>query len=183
MRLTISTLAIGLSAVLTAGIARADEAPSSVFTQAIIDGAASAPLANDGKFAAAIGAIRRRTGDNGPVVLFARRVVKFEQQPQCGRVAYIIGQPSAHVFYSDMSGQFNICADGDPPLRMCSGQPDKLVPPSAICADLSRPVDTPEVDAAIKAAIAAGGMTPQQAAQTVRNAHANAATPKVGARQ
>lgn len=180
MRLTISAMAISAIALVSAGIAQADDAPSSVFTEAIVDGAASAPLANDGKFASALAAIRKRTGDNGPVVLFARRVSKFVQQPQCGRVAYIVGQPSAHVLYTDMAGQFNICADGDPPLRMCKGQPDKLVPPTAICPDLSRPVDTPEVAAATQAAIAAGGMTPQQAAQAVRSAQTKAASSKAG---
>ena len=116
-------------------------------------------------------------------MIFVRRVAKFEQQPQCGRVAYIVGQPSAHVLYSDMAGQFNICADGDPPLRMCKGQPDKLVPPTAICPDLSRPVDTPEVAAAIQTAIAAGGMTPQQASQAVRRAQTKAVPTKAGASQ
>jgi hypothetical protein len=170
MRLTASAWALHLLVIAIPNVAHADSAPSSVFTQAIMDGEARAPLANDGQFAKAIAAIKRRTGDNGPVVIYATRVTMFHQQPHCGRVSFIIGQPGSHIVYRDMAGEFNICDDGDPPLRICTGHPENLVPADSICADMSKPVDTPEVAAAIAAAIAAGGMTPEQAATTVRAA-------------
>jgi hypothetical protein len=170
MRLTISAWTLCLLAIAMPDLAHADAAPSSVFTQAIMDGEASAPLANDGQFANAIAAIKHRTGDNGPVVIYATRVTMFQEQPHCGRVSFVIGQPSSHIAYRDMAGQFNICDDGDPPLRMCAGHPEKLVPADSICADMSKPVDTPE----IAAAVAAGGMTPEQAAKSIRAAQPHA---------
>lgn len=180
MRLTLSAWGTCLIMALAPCVAHADAAPSSVFTQAIMDGEATAPLSNDGQFAKAIAAIKHRTGDSGTVVIYATRVAKFQQQPHCGRVSYVIGQPSSHTAYRDMAGQFNMCDDGSPPLRMCAGHPEKLVPYDSICADMTRPVDTPEVAAAIAAALAAGGMTPEQAAKMIRSSQPQ---PHAGARQ
>lgn len=166
MRLTIRGLILAASFVV-APCAFADSA-SSVFTQAVAQGQSSAPLSNDGQFKDAIAAIKKRTGSNGPVVLYASRIVTFEHQPHCGRVAFMIAQPDAHAAFRDMSGQMNICDNGDPPRRICKADPDKLVSPDGICADLSKPVDAPEVAAAIADAVAHGGMTPQQAAAMMR---------------
>jgi hypothetical protein len=184
MRLTISALTLSAMVLGTSAVAYADEGPSSVLTQAVMDGEASAPIPDDdARFASAVAMIKKRTGDAGPVMIITRRVAKFEKQPQCGRVAFIIGQPSAHVLYSDMSGELNICEDGEPPMQMCKGHPDKLVPPDSVCPDLSRPVNTPEVAAAIEAAVAAGSMTPQQLAKAVRDAQARAASSTQGSKQ
>ena len=101
-------------------------------------------------------------------MLVARRLVKFEQQPQCARVGFVIGQPSAKVLYTNMGGQLNICANGEPPQRMCKSLPSELVAPDTPCPDGSMPVDTPEVAAAIAAALAAGSLSPQKAATVVR---------------
>lgn len=178
MRLALSALAVCAFVVMTSGVAYADEGPSSVFTQALSNGSASAPLSDDGNFGKAVVAIKKRTGNSGPVVVYAQRVARFTQQPLCGRILFIIGQPSAKVMYADMSGQINICEDGEPPLRMCKGSPDKLVPYNSVCPDASTPVDTPEVTAAIQGAVAAGGMTPEQAAKAVRNTGPNAPAAK-----
>lgn len=178
MRLSLPAWSVCAFVMMISAWARADEGPSSVFTQALSNGSASAPLSDDGNFGKAVVAIKKRTGDNGPVAVYAQRITRFTQQPLCGRVGFIIGQPSAKVMYSDMSGQFNICEDGEPPLRMCKGHPDKLVPYNSVCADASTPIDTPEVAAAIQGAVTAGGMTPEQAAKAVRSATTDAPTAK-----
>lgn len=174
MRLPFQALAVCAFVLATSRIACAQEEPSSVFTLALSHGSASAPLSEDGNFGQAVKAIRKRTGDNGPVVVYAQRIARFAQQPLCGRIGFIIGQPGARVMYTDMSGQFNLCEDGEPPLRMCRGHADTLVPYNSVCPDASTPVDTPEVAAAIQAAVAAGGMTPEQAAKAVRSSPAQA---------
>ncbi|MGR9603124.1 hypothetical protein ACU80P_22085 [Pandoraea sputorum] len=151
-QLAIAALAI-LIPMATPTLCLASELPSSVFSTAVVKGEASAEIPDDGEFSSAVRIVKSKTGDPGPVVIFAKRLVKFEQQPQCARVGFAIGQPTSKVFYSDMGGQLNICADGEPPLRMCKSQPTKLVPANASCPDGSMPVDTPEVAAAIAAAL------------------------------
>jgi hypothetical protein len=169
MRLTISALTASILALAIPGISHADDAsPRSVLTNAVANGSASAPLDDNGQYAAVIAAVKMKTGSNGPLMIYATRVVTFREQPRCGRVAYVIGQPSANLAWPDMGGQLNICDNGDPPLRMCKGDPGKLVLSNSQCADRSAPVDTAEVAAAIRAALAAGGMTPEQAAKMVR---------------
>lgn len=168
MRLLPLTFAASLLPALVPTIAVAGAPPTSVFSQAAMDGEASATIPDDGEFSAAVKIVKSRTGDNGPVVLVARRLVKFEQQPQCARVGFVIGQPSARVLYTDMGGQLNICANGEPPQRMCKSHPSKLVAPDTPCPDGSMPVDTPEVAAAIAAALATGSLSPQKAAAAVR---------------
>lgn len=169
MRLTISAVASSAIAFATPGIAYAtDGLPESVLTQAVVEGKASAPLDDNGQFSTAIAAIKNKTGNDGAVMIYAARVLAFSQQPRCARVAYVIAQPDAHLAWPDMGGQLNICEDGQPPLRMCGGHPDRLVLANSLCPDRSTPVDTPEVAAAIQAAIAAGGMTPEDAATMVR---------------
>lgn len=169
MRLTISALTAGILASAIPGISYADDAsPKSVLTDAVTSGSASAPLDDNGQYAAVIAAVKKKTGSDGPLMIYASRILTFKQQPRCGRVAYVIGQPSANLAWPDMGGQLNICDNGDPPLRMCKGEPDTLVLSNSQCADRSAPVDTPEVAAAIQAALAAGSMSPEQAAKMVR---------------
>ncbi|MBN6738846.1 hypothetical protein LGM85_28150 [Burkholderia multivorans] len=160
----LSLLSASLSATTLSG------GPQSVFMIALENGTATAPLDSNGQYSVAISAIRERTGDNGPVVVLARRIASFKEQPRCGRVAFIVAQPSSHTAWTDMGGELNICDDGNPPLRICAAEPSKLVLPDSACADGSTPVDIPEVADAIKSATAAGGMDPREAARRVRAA-------------
>ncbi|MDN4571881.1 hypothetical protein DBB29_24800 [Pandoraea cepalis] len=169
MRLLPRAIVMCLLAAATPMVVLAASPPTSVFSEAAEKGEASATIPEDGEFSAAVRIIKRKSGDNGPVVLLARRLVKFNQQPQCARIGFVIGQPSANVLYTDMGGQLNICVNGEPPLRMCKAQPSKLVPPDAQCPDGSMPVDTPEVATAIATALATGSLSPQQAAAAVRS--------------
>jgi len=162
-------LALVLSLALAQSSANAaPDGPQSVLTLALANGSASAQLDDNGQYAIAISAIHQRTGDLGPVVVLARRIVSFKEQQRCGRVAFIVAQPSSSIAWTDMGGELNICDDGDPPLRTCKANPGKLVLAESACADGSSPVDTPEVAAAIKNAVAAGGMVPREAARRVR---------------
>jgi len=171
-----TSAALCLSLVLSAAAnAAAIDGPQSVLTLALANGSASAPLDDHGQYAQAISAIQARTGDHGPVVVLARRVAAFKEQSRCGRVAYIVAQPTSHIAWTDMGGELNICDDGNPPLRMCKAQAGKLVLPDSVCADGASPVDTPEVQAAISDAISAGGLDPRAAARRVRAASATAA--------
>ncbi|HDR9757823.1 TPA: hypothetical protein QDC44_001946 [Burkholderia cepacia ATCC 25416] len=172
------SLALALSLALAQSTANAvTDGPQSVLTLALVNGSASAQLDDNGQYATVISAIHQRTGDRGPVVVLARRVVSFKEQPRCGRVAFIVAQPSSSIAWSDMGGELNICDDGDPPLRICKANPGKLVLGESACADGSPPVDTPEVAAAIKNALAAGGMDPREAARRVRAMATPASTP------
>ncbi|WP_124648996.1 hypothetical protein [Burkholderia stagnalis] len=179
MRTTSTALCVCffLSASATAA---SSDGPQSVLTLALAKGAASAPLDEHGQYAQAISAIQARTGDHGPVVVLARRVAAFKGQPRCGRVAYIIAQPTSQIAWTDMGGELNICDDGNPPLRMCKAQSGKLVLPDSICSDGSHPVDTPEVAAALSNAISAGGLDPRAAASRVRAAAAAAGASTAG---
>lgn len=169
MRRNLSAVAACAIAFVAPGIVHAaDGLPESVLTQAVVEGKASAPLDDNGQFSTAIAAIRKKTGNDGAVMIYAARVLTFSQQPRCARVAYVIAQPDAHLAWPDMGGQLNICEDGQPPLRMCDGHPGRLVLANSLCPDRSTPVDTPEVAAAIQAAVAAGGMTPEDASRMVR---------------
>nr|AJL34949.1 hypothetical protein pBPS066 [Burkholderia pseudomallei] len=175
MRTTSAALCLTLFLSAT-GTAASNDGPQSVLTLALANGTASAPLDEHGQYAQAISAIQARTGDHGPVVVLARRVATFKEQPRCGRVAYIVAQPTSHIAWTDMGGELNICDDGNPPLRMCKAQSGKLVLPDSNCSDGSTPVDTPEVAAAISSAISAGGLDPRAAARRVRAASSSGAS-------
>jgi hypothetical protein len=140
--------------------ARADDAMAAAFRRALTDGAASAPLPNNKMTQSAERAVKQRTGSDAPLVLFAKRIETFQQQPDCGRVAFVIAQPATNSAWKDMGGELNVCKDGAPPLRVCKSNPGQLIPYDAPCKDGSRPVDTPEVAAAIAAAVQEGGLTP-----------------------
>lgn len=113
----LSLLSASLSATTLSG------GPQSVFMIALENGTATAPLDSNGQYSVAISAIRERTGDNGPVVVLARRIASFKEQPRCGRVAFIVAQPSSHTAWTDMGGELNICDDGNPP---CVSVPPNL---------------------------------------------------------
>ncbi len=178
------SLALALSLALAQSSANAaPDGPQSVLTLALTNGSASAKLDDNGQYAAAIAAIHKRTGDTGPVVVLARRVQSFKDQPRCGRVAFVVAQPSSKILWTDMGGELNICEDGNPPLRACKANPRKLVLPDSACSDGSTPVDTAEVAAAIRRATAAGGLDPREAARHVRAAAGSASSATTGVRE
>ena len=106
--------------------------------------------------------IQAKTGSNGEITVSAVRVLRFSEQPNCGRVSFGLYQESTKTFWGQFGGQINICEDGSPPLRMCKQSPSRLVAVDATCADNSRPIDTPEVESAINDAVAKGGLTGTQ---------------------
>ncbi|OYU41900.1 MAG: hypothetical protein CFE44_27125, partial [Burkholderiales bacterium PBB4] len=107
---------------------------TSPFTEALINGDAQTPLPNDRQFTGLKDLIQQRTGDSGDIIIKAFRIQKFKTQPNCGRVAFIIMQPSRNIAWPDLGGQLNICTDGQPPLRECSETPGALYQPNHKCA-------------------------------------------------
>lgn len=146
-----------------AASAYAETSAPNVFAQALVVGEASAPAPSEPLFQKAFAAVRARTGDPGPLVLIAKRVTRFAGQSRCGRVAFALAQPSSHKVFPQLGGEINVCEDGLPPLQVCADQPSILVPPSAHCANGTRPHNTAEVDAAIQSSIARGSLSPEQA--------------------
>lgn len=180
---------IGLSSIIAIWAfainanAASDEGTANVFIRALVDGAASSPVSNIPQYQTAINIVRQRTGSDAPLTMYAARVRKFQQQPQCGRVLFLIGQPATHTAWKDMGGQLNICENGDPPLRMCKGALEKLQRAETFCPDGSRPVDTPEVAAAIQEAVARGSISPEAfdaRENALRQSSGNMSTPGKG---
>lgn len=136
--------------------------PTSVFTEALTKGQASVELPNDQQFAPLVQAIRGRTGSNGQIMVFAKLITRFKEQPTCGRVAFLVSQPSAHIAWDDLGGQLNICQDGLPPKKMCKSHPGHFYSVGASCPDGTPAQDTAEVEAAIKQALATGGLSNEQ---------------------
>jgi len=149
--------------LLTSAHLRAGDELSNVFIQALKNGEASTPLANEERFLPIKKELQARTGDDGEIYIKAQRVLRFTQQARCGRIVFAITQPSKNIAWIDLGGQLNICEDGTPPWRLCKDKPNVLVPPNGTCADKSEPQDTPEVKAAIEKALANGGLTKEQA--------------------
>lgn len=106
--------------------------------------------------------LQGKTGSTGEILMEVHRVSRFKSQPSCGRVLFGLYQPSSNTFWGQLGGQLNVCEDGTPPLKVCKSAPGQLVLPNHVCADKSRPVESPEVAAAISTALADGGMTIDQ---------------------
>ena len=149
-------------------LAMAQDIPASIFTEALIKGHASVELPNDDQFKPLVQTIRDRTGSNGQIIVFAKLVTRFKEQPTCGRVAFLVSQPSAHIAWNDLGGQLNICIDGLPPKRMCNSHPGQLYPAGAACPDGTPALDTLEVADAIKRALATGGLSNEQVKAKVK---------------
>lgn len=132
----------------------------------------------------AVQRIHAATGSPGIITIRFDRILKFKQQPNCGRISFAPYQESTKTFYGQMGAQINICEDGSPPLRICTNAPDVLVPSDSICSDKSKPVDTPEITKAINDAVSKGGLTPLDihnrltAAAKARNDNAGAINEK-----
>jgi len=152
-----------LTALMYCGFAHAvDVGDTNLFVTALKTGSASAPLPTDGSLKPAIQSLQKLTGDTGPIFVEVRRIARFQQQSRCGRVVFLIVQPSTNRGWPELGGQLNICEDGTPPWRVCKSQPNILAAPDRQCADKSSPIDSPEVEHAIQAANSAGSMSPDQ---------------------
>lgn len=150
---------VWLPLVIHGSVAAQVNMSSNAFTAALQDGIAFSIAPKDAHTLAAVKAIQATTGSDGDVSLSAIRVLKFKQQPTCGRVSFALYQESTRMFFGKLGGELNLCEDGSAPLRICKEAPNELVPADTVCADSRAPIDTPEVAAAINEAIAAGGLT------------------------
>ena len=159
-----ATAFLALIALLPASDAYADPL-ANVLVRALIEGNAVEPLPARPEYSQVMRMLQQQAGDDGPIAIRAARLVRFEQQPRCGRIVYALSQPSSRRVWSDLGGQLNMCEDGQPPLRQCAAKPGTLVPPDSKCADNSAPQDTPEVAKAIQNAIAHGSLTREQLVQ------------------
>lgn len=161
---------IGLLASLALH-AGADDGVPHVLVQALLEGHASQILTREGPFGSIVKTIQARTGDTGNIEIVAARLLRFKQQPDCGRVVFAIAQPSSHRAWSDMGGQLNLCASGSPPLRSCDDSAERLVLPDALCRDGKPPRDTPEVASAISQALRSGSLSQQQLQDRLNGMH------------
>ena len=176
--LIVQCLRIGVvAALLSSSPANADMTTlaGSPFVAALKEGKATAPPPQNPLTASAIKKLQERTGSNGPVTMVAFRIARFQSQPKCGRVGFGLLQESTHSFWGQFGGQLNVCEDGTPPLKMCRGKPAQLVLADHECADKTRPVDTAEVEQAIKKAMASGSMTIEQFRASMKKPAAGAA--------
>ena len=133
-----------------------------VFVEALEKGQSKAPFPADPRFTQAVSEIKRSTGDDGPLFVEAIRTIRFAEQPRCGRIAFIITQPSSRRAWPELGGQINLCKDGLPPWQICSDQPNTLIPPGKPCKNGTAPQNTKEVQSAIDDAIAEGGLSQQR---------------------
>lgn len=157
---------IFLATLLSCSLAYAmDASDTNLFVSALKNGTSTAPLPTDRQFGPAIKSLQAMTGDSGPIAIEVYRIVRFRQQALCGRVAFIIVQPSTKRGWPELGGQLNICEDGTPPWRVCKEQPNVLVAPDQQCPDKSASVDTPEIAQAIQAALASGSLSEDQIRQ------------------
>jgi len=138
----------------------------SLFVQALKEGMASAPLLSDPRMEKTVAELQKSTNSSGEITVTAARLLKFTQQPRCGRIQYWIEQSSTKTRWTQLGGQINMCEDGLPPWLVCADQ--TLVPPGLPCRDKSTPVMTDEVKATIQAAVAAGGLTTNQIEQKLK---------------
>lgn len=165
--------------LFAASAAMAQGVPSNVLVRALRDGSAAEPLLAEGPYQNIVRMIQKKSGDAGPVVVVAQRLKRFEKQPLCGRVVFAVTQPTSHAGWKNLGGQLNICDSGNPPLRVCADKPELLIPSDAVCADGSPPRDTAEVEAAIQASLASGGLSREQVYQQLFDAQ----SPPVNSKQ
>ena len=146
--------------------------PSNLFVQALSEGTAAMPLPERPEFREVRLQIEQLLGSQAPLELRAMRLLRFRQQPRCGRVAFGLWQPQTRRVVAAIAGQLNICEDGRPPLQECAANPGTLVPAGAICTDATgqrQPAhDTAEVRQAIQGSVAQGGMSVEQIRATKR---------------
>jgi hypothetical protein len=153
------------------------DSQSGVFAEALIEGTTSAPVPSHEEFAAVIRVLQAQTHDSGPILIKARRLFRFEQQAQCGRVIFSLTQPSSNTEWP-IGGQLNVCEDGLPPWRICKDKPDVLIAPQDRCPDNTEPQDTPEVAKAVKDALAKGDLSHEQVLQQLKDSAEKKGTAK-----
>lgn len=158
-----STLKIGFVSIVIflLGSVYADT-DVNVFTEALINGKAHSSLPDQSELQAIERYLQEQTHITAPLIIEARLVKRFQQQPQCGRIAFLIVQPGSQSAWPELGGQLNICEDGTPPLQVCANKPDVLISPSERCSDNSKPQDTLEVKEAIRIALDEGGLNQEQ---------------------
>jgi len=159
-------------AVLSTPITQAQQITrTSVFAQALIEGSATSPLPSYKQLDAVVQTHQKKTHDTGPVLIQAKRLFRFQQQSRCGRIIFSIVQPSNGAVLTN-GGQLNVCEDGLPPWRICKNNPKILISPQDHCSDNSELQDTPEVEQAIKTALANGDLSQIQVSQQLKDAAA-----------
>ena len=147
----------------------ADTTGKGVFVDALVFGHASTSIDKVLAFAPVLATLKSSTGSTGEITVSVNRVVKFSQQPHCGRVAFSVVQESSKTTWANMGGQMNICEDGAPPWQACSGMFETLVRPGSTCPDGTKAHPTEEVENAVRAAIAAGGKTPEEVSKELHS--------------
>ncbi len=181
LRLLMVASALAAGAAIAPAIAQSHSGPAGgqgVFADALMQGHASAAL-DDPRWAQLVGALQRSSGSQAPIVIEARRIVRFERQPRCGRIGYRITQPATGRVWGSMSAQLNLCDDGLPPWRACGSMVEVLVPPNQrACPEGGAPRDTAEVAAAIRTAMDQGGLGVDEARARVKAANDKAAAAK-----
>lgn len=151
--------------------AHAQDMMTNIFIEALEKGKASAPLKGEPWMENLIQAYQTATGSSEPLYVDVTRKIKFRDQPQCGRIAFKVLQKGVAPPAGGMSGgDLNICADGSPPLAACKGD-TKLVPESSTCPDGTKPTQTAEIQAAIRASIDAGNISHEEARKRVAKTH------------
>jgi len=148
-------------AVLLPVSAAAQMAPDSPPVVSLSEGRASTALPGSQGAQLVARKIKERTGSQGNITVEFVRIVRFTEQPRCGRVGYTLYQKSSNTAWGQFGGQLNVCEDGGPPLRLCKGSA-VLVPANAQCEDGSWPAETAEVLAAMARAVADGSLTGEQ---------------------
>jgi hypothetical protein len=157
-----------IGAIFISANSHAENIPNSnVFVQALINSEATAPVPKQQQFEQAIQSLQAQTQDTGPILIQAKRLLRFKEQVQCGRIKFWFIQPSSGKSWP-MGGQLNICENGQPPLRMCKDKPGFLISPNGHCPDRSEPQDTLEVAQAIKDALAKGDLSQEQVSQITK---------------
>lgn len=146
--------------VCAAGMSYAQE--ENPFVTALKQGQAQDAFAQP-KFANVISQLKKQTGNDGAIVLKARRLLWFKNQSRCGRIQFWVEQPATNTRWNEVGGDLNICEDGQPPWQICSDQ--KLVPYGSKCSDGKLATDTAEISAAIQESLKRGSLTMDQAKQ------------------
>lgn len=127
-----------------------------IFLAALKDGKATEAVPDVSMFQPAIAELKRKTGNNGDIMISATLIKRFTQQKNCGRIEFHLTQPTSGQSWPNIGGQFNLCEQGTPPLMYCPPNKNKLVAPDTVCANGNNPIETPEVAQAIKDALTSG---------------------------
>ena len=170
--LSAAVMAFAASLIATKAIAGTAQSPQlqgmTIFELALVQGSAIGPVPADDMLASSMRALQHKTGDPGPFAIKAVRKLRFKQQPNCGRIAFMVISTGTNTGWPQTGGELNICDNGAPPKRVCASVPNVPLPLSVRrCGDGSEPVDAPEVAAVIQDALAHGGLSREQVRKTL----------------